>query len=162
MTRTILFVCSGNTCRSPLALAAWRAVGESRMEQYSASSAGLFASNGAEVSRGAEQIAQVWGEDLSEHHARRLTAKMARGAYLICPMTPQQKQQIINNLKVPAHRVKLLSEFSMRENAGAIMDPVGGSFEAYETCGARIRECVEGLCRALSVGDLFDESGSTA
>jgi protein-tyrosine phosphatase len=159
--RTILFVCSGNTCRSPLALAAWRAFGAPRLTEYTAASAGLFAASGAEISRSAQQMARLWGVDLSDHRARRLTLRLARQAYLICAMTPQQQRHIRDNLKIEPRRVHLLTDFSLDENAAPILDPVGGSYEAYETCGARIRESVEGLCRALSAGGLWNESEST-
>jgi len=149
--RTILFVCSGNTCRSPLAVAAWRAFCAPRMAEYRAAPAGLLADAGAPVSRGTRQLAQDWGVDLNAHRSRRLTTKIARRAYLICPMTPQQAERIVNTIQVEPARVRLLAEFAL-EGGDSIVDPIGGSFEAYETCGARIRDGVEGLCRALSAG----------
>jgi protein-tyrosine phosphatase len=167
--RTILFVCSGNTCRSPLAVAAWRAFGAPFLPGYEAVSAGLFAADGSPAADESQQIARSWGMDLSTHRSRHLTDTLAKRAYLICPMTPQQESYLLDGLKIESKRVRLLSDFAAETGNGKldalesapILDPIGGSFEAYETCAARIRESVEGLCRVLSTGQIFGEGHST-
>ena len=163
----LLFVCTGNTCRSPLAEAAWRAFGA---PEITATSAGLAATFGLAVAPHSARVAQNWSEDLSKHKARRLTDNLARNAdYLVC-MTREQAQVL--QRRFPHKKVLQLGTFSAPEavettktdsvadelhrlwgsDSGDILDPIGGSLEAYEECGAHIKRAVIGLCEALRQG----------
>ncbi len=112
---TILFVCSGNTCRSPLAVAAWHALeaAESALGQRGdqVSSAGLMAHKGAPATPHAQQIARHWNTDLLSHRARGLTQELAQDAALIVTMTQQQAQTARRQFALPTHRVRVLGEF---------------------------------------------------
>jgi protein arginine phosphatase len=163
----LIFVCTGNTCRSPLAEAAWRRFGAPLLEEKTtASSAGLSASPGAPIATHSAAIAREWGEDISRHRARRVSPEMAREADYFVAMTAQHAQalrQRFNNAKVLQ-----LGEFDNEKNdaaltqlqklfgeaPGDILDPVGGSLEAYQECAAHIRRAVEGLAQALREGTL--------
>ena len=78
----ILFVCTGNTCRSPLAAALARAYG------VDAQSAGLSAYPGDPASSQAARVARLYGADLSGHRARQVTREMVDQADAIFVMTP--------------------------------------------------------------------------
>lgn len=170
----LLFVCSGNTCRSPLALAAWqrllaRELDEdcrARLAKIKVSSAGLNARSGASVSPLAARVASEWDVDLSAHRARNW--QNAQRADLIVAMTNEQSAQIRFRLGAARGHVemKTLGEFVPATMASAdvevppsetawqgdIYDPYGGSLEAYQECGARIlcgvRALARWLCRA--------------
>jgi protein-tyrosine phosphatase len=170
----LLFVCSGNTCRSPLAVAAWMAAAPAQGSSAVAESAGLGACHGAPATPEAVAVARGWGVDLTRHQSRPLTPAMAQSADLILTMTPDQAEQIVRRYNIEPRRVRLLGEFaapetranavdldamigemSCFEDAGnAILDPFGGSLEAYQACATQIASAVNGLARALQEGNI--------
>lgn len=165
----LLFVCSGNTCRSPLAAAAWQTFAPLDLDDVNASSAGLAAVDGMPATPHAVEAARNWGYDLSTHRARRLTADLVRSADLVLCMTPEHVE-FCRRLTADPSRVQLLSAFKspareqqerswfepLIEEAGlaieddnSILDPFGGSAEAYDACATQIRRSVVGLAQAL-------------
>lgn len=183
----LIFVCSGNTCRSPLALCAWhlavREISERGglkrgaaflLGQIEASSAGLCASPGAPAALEAQRIARGWGEDLSEHQAALFRPAHAK-ADLICVMTADQSAVLDAHFSVGRRQVQLLGEHAPRRvqlveaarweplwddyspfapgsrvGETDILDPLGGSYEAYEACAMQIRRCVFEMAHQLS------------
>ncbi|MBV9864998.1 MAG: hypothetical protein JO316_06585 [Abitibacteriaceae bacterium] len=190
----ILFVCSGNTCRSPLAVAAWQAFAVPSLQAsartadaevpqlpaISVSSAGLTAYDGAPASHYTCAIARDWGVDLSQHLSRRLTAEMVAEAQLVCTMTTDQAATVRLRFAVDPQDVLLLGDFApetedllrrltdsmelapmdeatpdeARREHHSILDPYGGSVEAYQTCAAQIRAAVLGLVQSLCEGTI--------
>jgi protein-tyrosine phosphatase len=156
----LLFVCTGNTCRSPLAEAAWRRFGD---KNITASSAGLAASNGAPVSPHSAQVAQGWNEDLANHKARRITEALVHQADYLVAMTAAHAGEL--RTRFPQSKVLVLGDFVLSEDEpnsvttelqelfgeapGDILDPIGGSLEAYQACGEHIARAVKGLAAAL-------------
>src|SRR3954469_25122937 len=85
----LLFVCTGNTCRSPLAEGIARAeIARRGWRNVEVASAGLSARNGEAATREAVVVARREGIDLSGHASRRLTPEIARWADLILGMGP--------------------------------------------------------------------------
>src|ERR671939_243844 len=88
MTMNLLFVCTGNTCRSPMAEVLMREALTARgVDSVTVSSAGTGAWDGAPASEGAYLVGLEHGLDLSGHRARLLTRDIARGADLILVMS---------------------------------------------------------------------------
>jgi protein-tyrosine-phosphatase len=88
----ILFVCTGNTCRSPLAEALLRhELDQRNVEGIDVSSAGTGAWDGAPASEGAYLVALEHGLDLSAHRARLLTRDLVRQSDLILTMGPHHR-----------------------------------------------------------------------
>lgn len=160
----LLFVCTGNTCRSPLAQAAWRAFGESSI---TASSAGLSATPGLKISPHSAKIAQQWGENLANHRARRVTMSAVREADYLIALTADHARVL--QARFPQRKVLQLGDFAREANQekssianelqilfgeapGDILDPVGGSLEAYQACAEHIKRAVQGLAAALREG----------
>ena len=166
----LVFVCTGNTCRSPLAVAAWRAFGAPLLREKgiesSAVSAGLAASPGAPVSPYSRSVARDWDVDLSGHRAQRLSDEVTRDADFFVAMTAQHADAL--RARFGDEKVLQLGAFEARakhsgldelqqlfgDEPGDILDPIGGSFDAYQECGAHIRRAVEGLAIALRDGQL--------
>jgi protein arginine phosphatase len=83
--RTILFVCKGNTCRSPMAAALARRIAG---EDVKAESAGVHASQGAHATPEAKTVAREHCFDLSEHRAQRLTRELVDRADVVVAFDP--------------------------------------------------------------------------
>jgi len=90
MFNTILVVCTGNICRSPIGEELLR----QRMPNIRIDSAGLQGLSGYPADRRAQEVAAQYGISLERHIARRLTAKMIQEYELILTMMPNQLNQI--------------------------------------------------------------------
>jgi len=150
--RKILFVCSGNTCRSPLALAAWRALEEKGQAppDVEADSGGLMVSGSSPASKHAAAIARNWQQDLSTHRAQMLDIKTSQSADWIVVMNMSHAFALQEYLGVDEKKVFLLGRFDAQHGDDEILDPFGGSREAYETCALRIRRAVGNLAQAIA------------
>jgi protein-tyrosine phosphatase len=139
----VLFVCTGNTCRSPLAaLALLDALGPDR-ERVRVESAGTAATEGERASAGSVEVAAQSGLDLSSHRSRRLRPELAREADLILVMEAAHATTV-RELGGRATQVEVLSEWpAPGEPELPVSDPFGGSQEAYEECWRRIRRHVD-------------------
>ena len=151
----ILFVCSGNTCRSPLALAAWRALQKQGRapENIEAESAGLMAGDGCPAAHHSVTIAREWGDDLSTHASQPLTGELAQEAAAIFAMSSEHLYSLREYFDVDPEKIHLLGAFDDAESYD-ILDPFGGSREAYETCASRILRAVEGVADAIGRGEI--------
>jgi protein-tyrosine-phosphatase len=134
----LLFVCSGNTCRSPLAEAlarnAAKALGITDVE---ISSAGTSAWDGAPPSDGALLIGLERGMDLSGHRARELTAEIVASADLILAMGPHHLEAI--EALGGTGKAHLLTAYAARATTGdGVNDPYGGDLEVYRATATEL------------------------
>ena len=156
MTRKLIFICSGNTCRSPLALAAWRALQKEGKApaDIQADSAGLLAETGARAALHTAQIAASWQQDLSGHAAKTLSESDVKNADWLVVMNESHVFALREFFDADQHKVLLLGNFEPHSQNPEILDPFGGSREAYEDCATRIRRAVGGLASAIARGEL--------
>lgn len=116
----ILFVCTGNTCRSPMAAAM---AGKMGLE---AVSAGLSAFPGVPATPQAICAARRHGGDLSGHRAQMVTAQLVKAADFICPMTRSHALGLLERFPDCVGKIILPSP--------EIPDPYGGDDAVYEAC----------------------------
>lgn len=157
--KSIVFICSGNTCRSPLALAAWRALQAQGKapKDVAAVSAGTLAGAGLPAAKHSIALAQEWGDDLSGHASQPLSDELIETASAFFVMSYDQAFALREYFQLPAEKVRLLGAYDPQSEGGEdheILDPFGGSREAYETCAAKIFRSVEGMAQALEKGEI--------
>ena len=135
----ILLVCSGNTCRSPLA-AAILADKLSRLPEFagdSVQSAGVAAWDGTPASEGAYLVALERGLDLSSHRARMLTADQVRAADLVLTMSESHARRVAE--LGGEQKVYPLGEY-VGEDRREIPDPMGGDVAGYRDTATLLDE----------------------
>ena len=146
----VVFVCTGNTCRSPLAEVLARREVEDRGLEIQVSSAGTMAAEGAPASPGSQVEARRRGADLSLHRSRPVDASILE-ADLVIAMTPGH----LAHLRTGHGRelaAALATDFLPPEHpwhGRAVADPFGGGEEEYERVADLLEECVRGLVEAI-------------
>jgi protein-tyrosine-phosphatase len=146
--KRILFVCSGNTCRSPLAEAlAQKAFARAGL-QVEVGSAGVSAMEGMPASDNSVGVARRHHLDLSGHRAHLLSGEMVRRADLIVAMAKRHLETVGVIDPGALAYTRLLTDFC-DDIEGDIADPIGGDQATYERTYLTIAKCVEGMAERL-------------
>ncbi len=130
----VLIVCTGNTCRSPMAEGILRHLLDERgIDNIEVSSAGTFAVNGIPAAENGIIVCRDWGIDISKHSSRKLTPGMLETNDLILAMSPDHLKAIRSLLPVDdkMYLIKNFPEKTNSMNMEAVDDPIGGSLEVY-------------------------------
>ena len=127
----VLFVCTGNTCRSALAEAiALREVGARGMHDVHPSSAGTSAWDGAPASDGALLVGIERKLDVNAHRSRQLSREIVDESDLILAMGPHHVERI--EALGGSGKTHLITDYAERSDDGrAIVDPFGGGLDIY-------------------------------
>src|SRR6266581_3894952 len=159
--KTILFVCTGNVCRSPMAEGIFRQAIRGR-GNYRVLSAGLGALEGQPPSSYAVQAVKELGIDISDRRSRALTPDLVQQADYIFGMTHSHIDTVMLLYPQAAEKTFLLREFDETLDLFEkdISDPIGGSYEVYLNCRDQIEQGIASLLRFLDQGGPGSLAGS--
>ncbi|MFD1861867.1 low molecular weight protein arginine phosphatase [Planococcus chinensis] len=135
----IFFVCTGNTCRSPMAEALFSA---KELEGIEVRSAGIFAGE-APLSRHAQTVLENDGIDFS-HSAKQLTRQDLEWSTLVLTMTASHKEYLIQNYPEASDKIYTLIEFTHGIPAD-VSDPYGGPLSTYQQTYSELKTLIDKL-----------------
>ena len=141
----ILFVCTGNTCRSPMAAGLMNKIAIEEDLDVRIESAGLFAAEGSPASDEAIEAMKKYDVDFSDHRAKQITPELIEKCDVRLTMTAAQKMLLA---EVAADKTYTLCEYAGTE--GDIADPFGGDLEEYEEVAQMIYFALQSISEKLN------------
>jgi len=155
MNKTILFVCTGNTCRSAMAEGMFIKYLKERTKDYSKFniiSAGISALPGINPTYEAISVMFEQGIDISQHHAQELQEELVKKADLILVMTNEHKEYIHKEFPFAQNKTFLLKKFTINNKSESnqnndrnyeIIDPIGRKIEFYRIIARELKNNLE-------------------
>lgn len=140
----ILFVCTGNTCRSPMAAALMNKIAIEENLDVRIESAGLFAESGAPATNEAIIAMKKYDIDLLSHHAQEINSELIEKSDVILTMTEGQKMLFGDMAK---DKTYTLCEYAGVK--GDIDDPFGGDVLEYEETAQAIYFALQAICERI-------------
>jgi RpiB/LacA/LacB family sugar-phosphate isomerase len=157
--KTILFLCTGNVCRSPMAEGLFRHAVKGRGE-FRILSAGLGAIDGEPPTHHSVQAMKEIGLDISKQRSSALTAEMVRSADLILGMTHSHVDTVLLLYPSAAEKTFLLREFddTLEPYEKDISDPIGSSYYVYVDCRDQIEQGIVTLLKFMEQHNLLPKN----
>ncbi|MEW6097051.1 MAG: L-threonylcarbamoyladenylate synthase [bacterium] len=147
-SKNILFVCTGNTCRSFMAEKLFSKMAKEANLLVEVNSAGTSAISGGTVSELTLKTLEKQGIKPDIAFTTSLTERIIKKADLILTMESYHKKRVLDILPLAKEKTFLLTEYAGLEKKD-ILDPVGGSREGYETCLIEIKKCLTRVIKRL-------------
>lgn len=149
--KKILFVCTGNTCRSPMAEVIFNHEAKNMKinQEYVAWSAGLYAVNNEMASQNSIKAMSTLGLDISQHRAQRINVDMIEKSHLILTMGVSHKSELNRLFPKFSDKIFTIYEFIQDDKLSDIEDPYGMPLEKYLECANEIKKAVFTIIKKL-------------
>lgn len=144
----VIFVCTANICRSPMAEVLFRHAldaEEGTLQAIQVGSAGVSAIDGQPPSANSVEAMRKVGLNLSDHRSRHLTQAMINEALVVFCMTESHRDIIRLQYKTQPAHLHLMREFMGDSRESEIPDPFGGNLRIYESCRDSMVEAIPSL-----------------
>lgn len=143
----ILFVCTGNTCRSPMAEGLMSDILDRKeIRNIGVDSAGIYAIDGQSASRWAIEVLKEEGIDISSHKAKMVNRSLLEEADLILTMSTSHKKALNSKYDFVKEKTYTLKEYAYGVEED-ILDPFGGSKRIYENTKEEIKKALESIAK---------------
>lgn len=137
----ILFICTGNTCRSPMAEGLFRKLSAGHPE-WRASSAGTAAWHGQEASPETLHVLEEHGVDLSRHESRPVTGELMENATAVYAMAESHLAALLANFPDHADKIRLVTCYTDNRS---IADPIGCGQAAYNSVARQLAAAIQAI-----------------
>ncbi|MEN9990821.1 MAG: hypothetical protein RLZZ224_523 [Verrucomicrobiota bacterium] len=149
---SVLFVCTGNTCRSPMAEGLFRKEVSDR-GHWVVASAGVAASVGSKESRETAKVLQAHGAELTSFRSQQVSAELIEQADAVFAMTLGHLEVLEDEFPEYTDKFYLVGDFLDGDQAGSdVPDPIGMGARAYEQVAAVLKAAFPGILRFLQAG----------
>ena len=160
--KKVLFVCTGNICRSPMAEGFFRELTRER-GGFESLSAGLAAMDGQSPSTHSVTAMSELGLDISDQSSQQVTPQLVEEMDYIFGLSTGHVENLVHYFPQASEKIFLLREFVEELPAGRkdIADPIGGSLEVYQSCRDEIKQGVESILSFITQQSMTSESKTT-
>ncbi len=150
---TILLVCTGNTCRSPMAAGILKKMlADAGVTGVAVGSAGTAALEGMPATELAIKTASDWGIDIAGHRSQPVTDEIVAGADLILTMTPEHREEILSHDAAAGNKTFLLKTYPepvKNDPSLWVRDPIGGGAGEYQRSFLDIEESLRRIFSSI-------------
>lgn len=146
--KVVLFVCTGNTCRSPMAAAIFNHFAEQEEINWFARSAGIATETGLPISDDAKTAINEYGIYIEDHMSRQLDERMLIDANIVLTMTKTQRDLL--HIYFPEKKDKVFSVAEFTDFHGDIEDPYGKGLEKYQETAKILMEIIPKVLNVLT------------